>query len=76
MVSQEDWWGYVVLEGHAEIISAGNTDPAEFRVALRDVYRTASGTEHSNWPEYDEAMKEQQRSAIIVVPDRLYGTRV
>ena len=75
LVSQEDWWGYVVLEGEAQILSADNTPPDEFRMALRDVYRTASGTEHPNWPEYDAAMIEQRRSAVIVVPERTYGTR-
>ncbi len=75
LVSQEDWWGYVVLEGSAQIVSADNSSPDELRLALRDVYRTASGTEHPNWPEYDQAMMEQRRSAIIVVPEQVYGTR-
>ena len=75
LVSQEDWWGYVVLEGHAEILSADNTDPEEFRMALRDVYRTASGSEHPNWEEYDQAMIADRRSVVIVVPERVYGTR-
>lgn len=75
LVSQEDWWGYVVLEGRAQLISADNTDPTELREALRDVYRTASGTEHPNWPEYDAAMSEQRRSAVVVVPQHIYGTR-
>ncbi len=75
LVSQEDWWGYVVLEGRAELLSPGNTEAAELREALRDVYRAASGTEHSNWPEYDTAMLEQRRSAVIVVPEHIYGTR-
>ncbi len=75
MVSQEDWWGYVVLEGQAQILSADNTDGEELRLALRDTYRTASGTEHSDWEEYDQAMQEQRRSVVIVVPERVYGTR-
>ncbi len=75
MVSQEDWWGYVVLEGHAQILSADNTRDEEFRLALRDTYRTASGAEHSNWEEYDQAMQEQRRSVVIVVPERIYGTK-
>ena len=75
LVSQEDWWGYVVLEGYAQILSNDNTSPDELRLALRDVYRTASGTEHPNWPEYDQAMVEQRRSGVIVVPERIYGTR-
>ena len=76
LVSQEDWRGYVVLEGRAELLSPGTTDATELREALRDVYRAASGTEHSDWPEYDAAMLEQRRSAVIVVPEHIYGTRV
>ena len=75
MVAQEDWWGYVVLEGHAELLSPETTDAVELRETLRDVYRVASGTEHSNWQEYDAAMLEQRRSAVIIVPEHIYGTR-
>ena len=74
LVSQEDWWGFVVLEGHADILSADNTDADEFRLALRDTYRTASGEEHPNWAEYDQAMIDDKRSAIIVMPEHIYGT--
>ena len=76
MVSNENWWGFVVLEGKATILSMDNTPSDEFRDALRDTYRTASGEEHSNWEEYDQAMKDDRRSVIIVVPDHIYGTAV
>ena len=76
MVSNESWWGFVVLEGHAEILSADNTDAEEFRSALRDTYRTASGEEHPNWDEYDQAMRDDRRSVVIVVADHIYGTAV
>ena len=76
LVSQEDWWGYVVLEGRAEILSAETTDPGELRLALRDTYRAASGQDHPNWDEYDQAMRDDSRAVIIVVPERIYGTRV
>ena len=74
LVSNENWWGFVVLDGLAKIISAENTSADEYRNALRDVYRTASGEEHSNWDEYDQAMFDDRRSAVIVIPDRTYGT--
>ena len=74
LVSNESWWGFVVLEGRAEIISADNTEPEKLRLALRDAYRTCSGEEHSNWEEYDKAMRDDRRSVIIVVPERTYGT--
>ncbi len=76
MVSNENWWGFVVLEGKATILSVDNTPADEFRDALRDTYRTASGEEHSNWEEYDQAMRDDRRSVIIVVPDHIYGTAV
>ena len=75
MVSQEDWRGYVVLEGRAQVLSADNTGSDELRDALRDVYRTAAGQEHANWDEYDRSMREDKRSAVIVVPDRIYGSK-
>ena len=74
LVSHESWWGYVVLEGHAEVMSSDNTEAEELRVALRDVYRAASGTEHPDWDEYDQAMRDDRRSAVVVVPDHIYGT--
>ena len=76
LISRESWWGFVVLEGQAQVLSADNTDADELRLALRDVFRTASGEEHSNWEEYDQAMRDDRRSVIIVVPDHIYGTAV
>lgn len=77
LVSQDDWRSYVVLEGHAQVLSADRTDPAQLTQALRDVYRTASGgMEHPDWDEYDAAMVKDRRSAVVVVPDRVYGTAV
>jgi PPOX class probable F420-dependent enzyme len=74
LISHEDWRPYVVLEGHAEVLSADNTNSEEFRMALRDAYRAASGAEHPDWEEYDRAMINDQRSVVIVVPERIYGT--
>ena len=74
MVSKRDWWGYVVLEGQATILSPENTAADELRQALRDVYRAATNQDHPNWEEYDQAMVDDRRSAVIVVPDHIYGT--
>jgi len=76
LVSAEAWRPFVVVEGRATILSADNTDPEEFKTALRDAYRACSGEEHSNWEEYDQAMRDDCRSVIIVVPDHIYGTVV
>ena len=74
LVSKDNWWGFLVLEGKAKVMSADNTDADELRLALRDVFVAASGKEHPNWDEYDQAMRDDHRSAIIIVPDRIYGT--
>ncbi len=76
MVARENWSGYIVLQGTARLLSADNTDADELRMALRDVFRTAAATEHPNWDEYDQAMVEQKRSAIIVVAEHIYGGNV
>ena len=74
LVSQDDWWGYVVLEGEARVQGADNTPPDELRDALREVYRQIAG-EHPDWEEYDHAMVEQRRAVVTVVPDNVYGTK-
>ena len=76
MISKEDWWGYVVLEGKAMILSQDNTPAEELRDALREVYKAATNTDHPNWPEYDQAMVDDHRAAVIVVPDHIYGTAI
>lgn len=74
MVAQRDWRGYVVLEGRATILSPDNTPADELRDALRDVYRAATNGDHPNWEEYDQAMVDDRRPAVIVVPGHVYGT--
>ena len=74
LVSQNDWRGYVVLEGQATIMDAETTGSDELRDAFREVFRVASHSEHPNWPEFDQAMIDQNRAIVIVVPDHVYGT--
>ena len=76
MLSKRDWWGYVVLEGKATVLTSDNTSADELRDALRGVYRAATNSDHPNWAEYDQAMIDDQRAAVIVVPDQIYGTAV
>ena len=76
LVSQNDWRGYIVLEGRATIMDADNTGADELRDAFREVFRVASHSEHPNWPEYDQAMIDDDRAIVIVVPEHVYGTAV
>ncbi len=72
MVSRGDWGDYAVMEGHANIVSPGVTPTEELRLTLREVYRAASGKEHPDWEEFDQAVQKDRRSAIIVIPEHIY----
>ena len=40
------------------------------------LYVAAAGQEHPNWEEYDQAVRDDQRSVVIVVPEHVYGLRM
>jgi hypothetical protein len=69
----DDWGQYVVVEGQAQLMDYGNTDPKEYREQLRDAFRACGGGEHSDWEEYDLAMRKQNAVMILVSPDNVYG---
>lgn len=73
LVGTGDWRNFVVLEGEARLVGSGEVSADEYRETLRDVYRTAAGEEHSNWPEYDQAMLDDHRYAVLVTPSHVYG---
>ena len=72
MVAQSDWLDYAVLEGRAQVLSPDGAPPEELRLTLRGVYRAASGKEHPDWEEFDQAVRDDRRSAIIVMPEHFY----
>ena len=72
MVSRPDWGDFAVLEGHAQVLSPNVTPIEELRLTLREVYRVAGGKEHPDWEEFDQAVQEDRRSAVIVVPEHIY----
>ena len=73
LVGTDDWRNFVVLEGAARLVSVDDASADEYRETLRNVYRTAAGQEHPNWPEYDQAMRHDRRYGIIVTPTHVYG---
>ena len=73
LVGTDDWRIFLVLEGEAQLIGTDTASADEYRETLRNVYRTAAGQEHPNWPEYDKAMLNDRRYAIIVTPHHVYG---
>ncbi len=73
MVMTPNLRSYAVLDGDAEVISVENTNAETLSTTLREVYRVAAGKEHPDWSEYDEAMIEQKRVAILLKPFRMYA---
>ena len=75
LVARADW-EWVAIEGTAELI--GPDDPATgidadgVRRLLREVFTAAGGT-HDDWPTYDRVMAEERRTAVLVVPRRVYS---
>ena len=68
-----DWRSYVVVEGQARLMDSRNTGAEELRQKLREVYRACGGGEHPDWDEYDRVMRQQEATAILVQPQRIYG---
>lgn len=73
LVGTEDWRNFVVLEGQARLVGTDAAGADEYRETLREVYRAAAGREHPDWPEYDQAMLDDGRYAVIVTPAHVYG---
>jgi PPOX class probable F420-dependent enzyme len=71
-------WRWAGVEGPVEL--AGPDDPLEgvdgerLRVLLRDIFRAAGGT-HDDWDEYDRAMADERRVAVLITPLRISSTR-
>ena len=60
----------------AELIGPADPHPDidsdALRLLLRQVF-TAAGGVHDDWEEYDRTMAEQDRTAVLVTPSRIYS---
>jgi PPOX class probable F420-dependent enzyme len=71
-VGQEDFRGYVVLEGEADLTPVA-TDPHDATAdALVELYRAVAG-EHPDWDDYRRAMVADRRVVVSFRPTRAYG---
>lgn len=71
-VGREDFWGYVVIDGDADL-SAIATKPDDAGVdELVDLYRSIVG-EHDDWDDYRRAMVADQRVVVRLRPTHAYG---
>jgi PPOX class probable F420-dependent enzyme len=72
-----DGWKWATVEGRAELAGPDDrpgwlTGSEQLRMLLREVFIACGGT-HDNWADYDRVMVEQRRTAVLVVPTRIYS---
>lgn len=69
-------WNWQAVEGPATLIGPHDPHPAVgpdgLGPLLRTVFEAAGGT-HDDWAEFDRVMAAEERTAILVKPDRIYG---
>lgn len=71
-VSSDDFWGYAVAEGRAELTEIARDPHDEVVEELVDYYRAISG-EHPDWEEYRAAQVSQGRLILRLRLERTYG---
>lgn len=75
-ISVRRGWSWVSVTGTADLVGPkdipDSMDTDAVRVLLREIYTAAGGT-HDDWDEYDQAMVDDNRTAIFVQPNRILG---
>ncbi len=72
-VSAEDFWSYVVIDGHAELSDVATEPDDPTADALVAYYRAIRSEDHPDWAEYRAAMVADQRVILSIVPTGAYG---
>jgi PPOX class probable F420-dependent enzyme len=69
-------WQWAAVEGTAELIGPqdprDDIDAEQLRLLLREIF-TAAGGDHDDWDTYDRVMRDEQRTAVLVTPTRVYS---
>lgn len=70
-------WRWAGVEGPVDLAgpddALGDIDAERLRLLLRDIFTAAGGT-HEDWDEYDRVMAAERRVAVLVTPERTYGS--
>jgi PPOX class probable F420-dependent enzyme len=69
-------WQWAAVEGTAQLIGPDDPHPdvdgERLRLLLRDIFTAAGGT-HDDWDTYDQVMRDERRTAVLVSPTRVYA---
>ncbi len=70
-------WRWAAVEGPTELAGPDDGlagfDGEGLPMLLRSIFTAAGGT-HDNWDEYDRVMADERRVAVLVHPERAYGS--
>ena len=70
-------WRWAGVEGPVDLAgpddALGDIAGDRLRLLLRDIFTAAGGT-HEDWDEYDRVMADERRVAVLVTPERTYGS--
>jgi PPOX class probable F420-dependent enzyme len=70
-------WRWAGVEGPTELAGPDDelqgVDRERLRTLLREIFVSAGGT-HEDWDGYDRVMVEERRVAVLVHPERVYGS--
>jgi len=69
-------WRWTTVEGSAQMIGPDDPHPdvnsEQLRLLLRDIFTAAGGT-HDDWATYDQVMRDERRTAVLVSTTRVYS---
>ncbi|MBW8825266.1 MAG: pyridoxamine 5'-phosphate oxidase [Acidobacteria bacterium] len=70
-------WQWAGIEGPVDLVGPDDPFPGVdgdgLRVLLRAIFSAAGGA-HDNWDEYDRVMAAERRVAVLISPERVFGT--
>jgi PPOX class probable F420-dependent enzyme len=72
-VTSDDFWSYVVIDGHAQLSEVARNPHDGAVEELISLYRTARGEEHPDWDDFRAAMVRDRRLVVRVPAERAYG---
>jgi PPOX class probable F420-dependent enzyme len=71
-VTSDDFWTYLVVEGDATVSDPSSEPGDEVGRALLELYHAASDTPHPDPEEFFEAMVQERRVLVSIVPTHRY----
>jgi PPOX class probable F420-dependent enzyme len=71
-VTSDDFWSYVVVDGHAALSEVAQNPHDGAVEELIDLYRAVQG-EHPDWDDYRAAMVRDRRLVVRIPVEHAYG---